>query len=232
MDRSRSSQDDSEGPTGRNPTAQAEGLGNPTRESQSPNGAGSSGITMFAASGLRRCAGENPACGLGMADPSSQAPTGRDRILEVPQSLANVLIHIVFSTKLRAPMLSKEIRQELHSYMVGIARNNGCSPVQIGGVEDHVHLLISLSRTITIAQLVEHLKTGSSKWLKEKGPALKDFAWQAGYGVFSVSPAQANEAIRYVQSQEAHHQKLTFQEEFRSLMAEAGVEIDERYVWD
>jgi REP element-mobilizing transposase RayT len=150
----------------------------------------------------------------------------------VPQSLANVLIHIVFSTKLRAPLLKKEIRQELHPYMVGIVQKNGCGPVQIGGIEDHVHLLISLSRTITIAQLVEHLKTGSSKWLKEQSPALKEFAWQAGYGVFSVHPAQAHEVIRYIHSQEAHHQKYSYQEELRSLMAEAGVEIDERYVWD
>lgn len=150
----------------------------------------------------------------------------------MPQSLSNVLIHVVFSTKHRAPLLGAEIRQELHPYLVGIVRNNGCHSLQVGGVEDHVHLLVALSRTISIAQLVEHLKTGSSKWLKTKGPALSDFSWQSGYGVFSVGASQADTVVRYIQHQEEHHHKTTFQEEFRKIVEEAGIELDERYVWD
>lgn len=148
------------------------------------------------------------------------------------QSLANVLIHVVFSTKNRAPVLDADVRKELHLYLVGILRNNGCHSLQVGGVEDHVHLLLALSRTLTIAQLVEHLKTGSSKWLKTKGEALRTFSWQGGYGAFSVSASHADDVVRYIQNQEEHHRKVSFQEELRRLCEENGVEIDERYVWD
>jgi putative transposase len=148
----------------------------------------------------------------------------------MPQSLSNLLVHLVFSTKGRAPVLTTEIRRELHPYLAAVARNNGCPSLQVGGVDDHVHLLLALSRTLTIAQLVEHLKTGSSKWLKTKG--LDGFAWQGGYGAFSVSANDSAAVVAYIAGQEEHHRRYSFQEEFRSLMAEAGIEFDERYVWD
>lgn len=150
----------------------------------------------------------------------------------MPQSLSNVLIHIAFSTKHRAPLIDPETRKELHPYLAGVVRNNGCHSLQVGGVEDHVHLLLALSRTVTIAQLVEHLKTGSSKWIKTKGPHLSGFSWQGGYGAFSVSAGEAERVIHYIQNQEEHHREITFQDEFRRLMEEAAIEIDERYVWD
>lgn len=148
----------------------------------------------------------------------------------MPQSLARVLVHLVFSTKHRAAVLSTDVRSELYPYLGGVLRNIGCTTIQVGGVEDHVHLLFGISRTMTIAQVVEKLKTSSAKWLTSKG--LPDFAWQSGYGAFSVGPLEANSVIAYIQNQEAHHRQISFQDELRALLAEAGVEIDERYIWD
>jgi REP element-mobilizing transposase RayT len=148
----------------------------------------------------------------------------------MPQSLANVVLHLVFSTKNRTDWLTPEIREELFPYFVGILKSTGCTPIQVGGHIDHAHLLFSLARTKSIAQVVEEVKTGSSKWLKTKGVPL--FSWQSGYAVFSVSMSGIDAAVAYVRDQEEHHRKVTFMDEFRALMAEAEIEIDERYVWD
>lgn len=148
----------------------------------------------------------------------------------MPQSLANVLVHIVYSTYGRTPCLSHEVRGVLFPYTNGILRNIGCPVLQIGGTNDHVHLLLRLSRTLTLAQVVETTKTSTSKWIKTQG--ISEFAWQAGYGVFSVGQRESDEVIRYIQSQEDHHRRVSFQEELRALMKEEGLNIDERYVWD
>jgi len=148
----------------------------------------------------------------------------------MPQSLATILIHVVFSTKDRAPFLTPEIRRELHLYIVGILANIGCPSIQTNGVEDHVHILFRLSRTVPLSQVVEKVKTSTSKWLKTKGVA--SFAWQAGYGAFSVGPAETDRIIAYIKGQEDHHRKATFQDELRELLVEAGLEFDERYLWD
>ena len=148
----------------------------------------------------------------------------------MPQSLSNILLHLVFSTKNRTPWLSPEIRNELYPYLGAVLRNNGCTPLQIGGVEDHVHILFVLPRTTTVAQVVEKAKTSSSKWAKGKGvPA---FAWQSGYGAFSVGPSEKETIIKYIQGQEEHHRRQDFQDELRGMLEEAGVMFDERYVWD
>lgn len=150
--------------------------------------------------------------------------------MKQPQSLSNVIIHAVFSTKHRSPMLAPATRGDLFPYMGGILRELKCNPILVGGVEDHVHCLIGQARTIPISQMIEELKTGSNRWLKGKG--VTDFAWQAGYGTFSVSPGDLSAALRYVENQEEHHRRVSFQEEYRALMADVGVEIDERYAWD
>jgi len=151
----------------------------------------------------------------------------------VPQSLSNVLIHLVFSTRLRRPYLrSPELRGVMTGYMVGILRNIKCPSLIIGAVEDHVHVLCNLHRTVTIAQLVEELKTSSSARIKEEGPSLRDFHWQNGYGAFSVSQSNAEQVKTYVAGQEEHHRKRSFQEEFRLMLQRHGIEFDERYVWD
>lgn len=148
----------------------------------------------------------------------------------MPQSLANVLVHVVFSTKDRTPCLTSDLRQELFPYMGGVLRNIECPVLQIGGVEDHVHILLRLSRTLSLAQLVEKSKTSTSKWIKTKGPT--SFAWQAGYGAFSVGQSEADRVIRYIHAQAEHHRTLSFQDELRALFAEAGIAFDERFVWD
>ena len=156
----------------------------------------------------------------------------RDRISTVPQSLSNVLVHLVFSTKNRSPWLTPEVRDELFPYLAGILRNSDCPVLQIGGVEDHVHLLFNLSRTLTMAQAVEKLKVASSKWLKVRWPAMSEFSWQGGYGAFSVGQGDVERVVLYIQSQAEHHRKRSFQDEFRQLCQEQEVALDERYVWD
>lgn len=148
------------------------------------------------------------------------------------QSLSRILVHLVFSTKNREPVLSREVQGELHAYLVGILNNIDCPSLQVGGVEDHVHLFFGLSRTRTISEVVEAVKTASSKWIKTKGLAFAGFHWQAGYGAFSVSQSDAEAVIQYVRDQARHHQKMTFQEEYRRLLERYQVAFDERYVWD
>jgi putative transposase len=148
------------------------------------------------------------------------------------QSLANVLVHIIYSTKNRVPFISPEISEELFPYLATICK--GCkSPAhKIGGAEDHVHLICSLSRMITIAKLIEELKTNSSKWIKTKGRDFRGFGWQNGYGAFSIGQSQLDDVRRYIAGQKEHHRRKTFQEEFREFLRRYQIEFDERYVWD
>ena len=150
----------------------------------------------------------------------------------MPQSLSYLLIHIVFSTKDRAPILSDTIRPDLYAYLATVARNSGCECYCVGGISDHVHLAIRLSRTLTVAHLIEELKTSSSKWLKTQSPSLSQFSWQRGYGAFSVGPSDLEALRTYINDQEQHHRTRTFQEEYRAFLHRYGVEYDERYVWD
>ena len=134
------------------------------------------------------------------------------------------------STLHREPWLKDGLRPPLFAYLAGILPNHDCPAVKVGGVVDHVHLLFGLARIITLSKVVEEVKKGSSKWLKTQGvPA---FAWQAGYGAFSVSASQVDAVSHYIESQEEHHQRTTFQEDFRQFCRRYGVELDERYVWD
>ncbi len=151
----------------------------------------------------------------------------------MPQSLANVLVHIIYSTKNRDPFLSdKGIRSEMHAYLGGTCNDCGCPVLTVGGVADHVHILCSLSRTITIADLLKELKTSSSKWVKTKGRILEKFSWQNGYGAFSVGQTEVERVLAYIRNQEEHHRHKTFQDEYRAFLKEYKIEFDERYVWD
>lgn len=150
----------------------------------------------------------------------------------MPQSLSQVVVHVIFSTKNREPWLNAKVRPELFAYLATVARNAGCECQRVGGVSDHVHLAIGLSRTLTLAVLVEELKTSSSKWLKTKAPQLAGFGWQRGYGAFSVGPKDLAALCDYIDTQEAHHAKRSFQDEYRAFLAKYGVTFDERYVWD
>jgi len=150
----------------------------------------------------------------------------------MPQSLAFVLVYIIFSTKDRTPTRDATILPRLHAYLATVARDKNCECFRAGGVADHVHLAVRLSRTITVAQLVESLKTGSSKWLKAQSPTLANFAWQNGCGAFSVGPSDLEALRSYVDAQEEHRRKHTFQEGYRAFLHKYGVEFDERYIWD
>ena len=150
----------------------------------------------------------------------------------MPQSLSLVIVHVIFSTKDRVPLLDTDVRPRLHAFLATVARNAGCEACRVGGIADHVHLAVRLSRTITIAELVETLKTSSSKWLKTQSPAQAAFAWQRGYGCFSVGPTDLQALCEYVDRQEEHHQRRTFQEELRVFLEKYGVEYNEAYVWD
>jgi REP element-mobilizing transposase RayT len=146
------------------------------------------------------------------------------------QSLAKVLVHLVFSTKNREPTIPAETRPELHAYLVGILANLTCPALQVGGTADHVHVLFSLGRTTTVADVVEETKKGSSKWMKRQG--VNAFSWQAGYGAFSIGQSQVSAVVRYIQQQEPPHQRLTFQDELRRLLDRYDISYDERYMWD
>jgi putative transposase len=148
----------------------------------------------------------------------------------MPESHAFALIHIVFSTKNRTANLNAEIRPQLHAYLATVARNAGCDCYRVGGVADHVHLAIRLSRTSTIAKLVQELKTSSSKWLKTHASA--QFAWQRGYGAFSVSPTDLEALQTYIDNQEEHHRTRSYQGEYLALLKKYGIEYDEQYMWD
>jgi putative transposase len=150
----------------------------------------------------------------------------------MPQSLSRVLIHLVYSTKQRAPLLTDDVREELHAYLSGVLNNHDCVSLQVGGVEDHVHLLFALSRTMTIAENVELLKTSSSKWIKTRGPRWSEFHWQTAYGAFSVGESQVSTVVHYIQNQAEHHREMSFQDEFRRILELYRVSYDERYVWD
>jgi len=149
------------------------------------------------------------------------------------QSLAKILVHVVFSTKDRRPFLrDKMLREELHHHLGGILNQLGCQPVIVGGVEDHVHVLCALSRTVTAAEMVKEVKRGSAVWLKARGPDLSDFAWQSGYGIFSVGFSQLKTVRDYIARQEEHHRKVSFQDELREFLRRYDIEFDEGYVWD
>jgi REP element-mobilizing transposase RayT len=150
----------------------------------------------------------------------------------MPQSLARLHIHLVFSTKNRAPLISDPVRDSLHRYMAVVLQNLGSTPVLINSVEDHAHLLFDLARTNSISQVVEDVKKSSSKWIKTQGPEFAEFAWQAGYGAFAVSESNVETVRAYIANQREHHRTKTFQEEYRAFLERHKVSFDERYVWD
>src|SRR5713226_9056922 len=139
-----------------------------------------------------------------------------DGDLSMPQSLASVLVHLVFSTKNRQPFISPEIEPQLHPYLATVFRTLDSPTLTINGTEDHVHVLFRLGRKISLAKLVEEIKTSSSKWIKTKATAYKDFHWQSGYGAFSIGQSGVEDLKKYIANQKEHHRKKSFQEEFRA----------------
>jgi REP element-mobilizing transposase RayT len=150
----------------------------------------------------------------------------------MPQSLSKVVLHIIFSTKDREPWLDSDARTRMHAYLATICRDLGAELVHVGGVADHIHIVSTLSRTLSQAQLIEQIKKTSSRWIKTVDARYRGFSWQRGYGAFSVSPSQFESVRRYIDRQPEHHRTRTFQEEYRELLHKHGLDFDERYVWD
>src|SRR6267142_2342328 len=145
-------------------------------------------------------------------------------------SYVSNLMHCVFSTKERVPLIDSELESRLWPYIGGIARENRMRALAVGGTADHRHTLLSLPSTMAIAKAVQLIKGGSSKWIHDTFPSLQKFGWQEGYGAFSVSSSQVKKTIAYIDNQKEHHRKKSFQEEFLELLKRHKIEFDSRYV--
>ena len=143
-------------------------------------------------------------------------------------SFLSTYVHIVFSTKDRLPLIKGERGKRLHAYLIGIAKNAGIVMIAIGGMPDHVHLLVSMPGEMSVAKAVNLFKSNSSKWMNEQKPG---FAWQTGYGAFSVSASNLKAVKEYVLNQEQHHKKRDFQQEFIAILKKHNVDYDPKYVW-
>jgi len=164
----------------------------------------------------------------------SKTPQGFDNQGEPPVATIaiQIYLHLVFSTKHRQPFLQEDsLRAKLFAYLAGTCTELKCHSLQVGGWHDHVHILCSLSRTLSISELIRELKRSSSEWVKANS-TIPGFYWQTGYGAFSVSPGHAAALVDYIKNQAKHHRTVTFQEEYRRLCEKYGLEIDERYCWD
>ena len=146
-------------------------------------------------------------------------------------SYTKILIHYIFSTKNREKIMTIELQERLWAYMGGIAKGNNMKALAIGGIEDHVHLLISLPVTLSISKAIQLIKGGSSKWVHDTFPDYSKFNWQEGYGAFSVSISQIKNTIAYINRQKEHHLKESFQDEYISVLEEHVIDYDKRYVW-
>ena len=148
----------------------------------------------------------------------------------MPQSLAKVYVHIIFSTKNIKKVINENIRNELQAYIIGILSNLGSYTNEIYANPDHIHILCNLPRTIAISDFISKIKTSSSKWIKTKG--VHEFCWQDGYGIFSVSSSKTEIVEKYIRNQPEHHKKVIYKDELRKFFKEYGIDYDERYVWD
>ena len=148
------------------------------------------------------------------------------------QSLANIVVHLAFSTKERRPLLRDDERGQLHAYITGILRNHDSPLIEINSLRDHIHILFAQSKNHAPAKIVEQLKCSSSAWIKTQNPWYSDFAWQTGYGEFSVSPMQVEAVRQYIRNQPQHHRQEDFQTEYRRFCENNGKPLDERYAWD
>lgn len=150
----------------------------------------------------------------------------------MPQSLTYNYIHFVTSTKYRQPLILPDVQDKLYAYMAGICTQLDSHALQIGGIEDHIHILFLLSKKITLVSFAQEVKQSSSKWIKTQGEAYQNFQWQGGYGAFSVSLRAVDIVKKYIQNQKVHHAKKTFQDEYRKILVKNNISYDEQYIWD
>lgn len=148
------------------------------------------------------------------------------------QSLCDIVLHVVFSTKERQGWLLPKIEEELYKYISGVCKNNDCSVIRINGMKDHLHILLQLGKSVAPNKIISEIKSNSSRWIKTKGSDFSDFSWQAGYGAFSVSRPAIDGVIKYIDSQKEHHRTISFQEEFVAMLARAGISYDKTHLWN
>ena len=149
------------------------------------------------------------------------------------QSLAKIYIHLVFSTKGRADTIPRANLEDVHAYMAEIFNNHGCPAIQVGGTTNHVHFLFLLGKQVELSEIVRTVKSSTTRWINEKmGNPFRHFAWQDGYGAFSVSSSHVDAVVAYIKGQEEHHKKVSFQDELRRICELYNVNLDERYAWD
>ena len=148
------------------------------------------------------------------------------------QSLSDIILHIVFSTKDREPLIHTDIEEELYRYISGVCRNFDSPIIIINGVADHLHLLLNLAKTLSSSKLISDIKSNSSRWIKTKGTPYRNFSWQSGYGAFSVSRTNVDSAAKYISLQKEHHKILGFKEEYLSMLNRAHISYDEKFLWN
>ncbi len=148
------------------------------------------------------------------------------------QSLVKNYLHIIFSTKLRTEFIDKKIENELFSYIATICKDYDSPAIQIGGTDDHIHILLNLSRKFAIMKVIQEIKAHSSKWIKTKGKKYENLFWQDGYGAFSVSQKHIFATINYIQNQREHHKNQTYKVEFLTILNKYEMDYDEKYLWD
>lgn len=149
------------------------------------------------------------------------------------QSLSKIIVHIIFSTKDRYEFFTnEEIKREMHSYLVAILNKRGATAILVGGTSNHVHILCLQSKEELISKTIGKIKRASSLWLKGKNPLLSKFHWQNGYGVFSVSESQVEVVKKYILTQEEHHQIISYEDEFKSLLKKYNIKYNDKYVWE
>ncbi|MCD0455202.1 IS200/IS605 family transposase [Chryseobacterium sp. LC2016-27] len=150
----------------------------------------------------------------------------------MPQSLVKNYVHIIFSTKHRNDFIDESIEKELFSYIAALCKDFESTALQIGGTDDHIHILCLLSRKIALMKLVQEIKAVSSKWIKTKGKKYEDFFWQEGYGAFSVSPNNIFPVSEYIKNQREHHKEFDFKHEMINYYKKYKIDYDEKYIWD
>jgi len=147
-------------------------------------------------------------------------------------TFSNILNHIIFSTKDRQNMLSPEIRKSVYAYLCGIAKTEKCQIIKIGGIEDHIHILVLLKPSLSPSDFARKIKTNSSRWIHENYPKLKDFAWQPGFSCFSVSESAKNSVMKYIENQEEHHKRISFKDELKIFHEKNSINFDVEHYLD
>ena len=146
-------------------------------------------------------------------------------------TLSNLVYHVVFSTKNREPLLIPAVRDDLYRYIAGIVKKEKGVLIQIGGMPDHLHLVVKLNPAHSLSDVMKNIKAGSSKWINDQKMVMGRFGWQEGYGAFTISESQLSGVIQYVKEQESHHRTLSFKDEFVLFLKRHRIEYDDRYIW-